>query len=659
MGKFITAAAHLRRAAESNRFGALYLAAALYILISSTTRLILALHEIVQEQIRASALFALMPIGIAYDFITCLYLFAPFALYLLLAPQRIFRLKAQRVFMTLAFFATAFGLLYLGAVEYFFFDEFHARFNFIAVEYLIYPHEVFTNIWESYPVAKALLAVSAITTVLYWRLRHPLDAAMLRNSPFSTRVRPVAVFAALLLIAHAGVNISTGRYSDNRVANELAQNGIYSFFNAVINSQLDYREYYLTVADTEAAERLRKLVAQPNATFIPNSANPIARHIHNPGEPKQLNVIVLLQESLGAEFVGAYGDRRGLTPNLDRVAQDSLMFTNVYATGTRTVRGMEAVAASFPPVPPESIVKRPHNENMFNWSTVMAKSGYTPTFVYGGYGSFDNMNYFFGHNGYKVVDRTDMDEPKFSNIWGVSDEDLFRNALRVFDGQHARGEKIFSIVMSTSNHKPFTFPEGIPGVKATGGGREAAVRYADYAIGKFIETIRTKPYFDDTLIVVIADHGARIYGKEDFPLRSYELPFLVYSPKHVKPGKVDILASQTDVAPTILGMLNISYDSVFFGRDIFTGNPEDRFVVLNHNRDIAILTPGRLTELSFRKGAATYLYDKPANRQVRTERDEERIKDAASVFQAAYDFYVNARYTLPGPYYQFALAAEP
>ena len=196
-------------------------------------------------------------------------------------------------------------------------------------------------------------------------------------------------------------------------------------------------------------------------------------------------MVVLLEESLGAEFVGAYGDKRGLTPNLDRIADESLVFTRTYATGTRTVRGMEAVTASFPPVPAEAIVKRAGNEGMFNWSTVMAANGYTPTFIYGGYGTFDNMNYFFGNNGYRVVDRTTMDEPRFSNIWGVSDEDLFRNALAVFDEQHARGERIFSVVMTTSNHKPFTFPAGVAGrgrARRRPGSRRALRRLRDRAL---------------------------------------------------------------------------------------------------------------------------------------------------------------------------------
>lgn len=634
----------LRRVFESSRFGALYLAAAIYLAISAASRLVLSLLALTQGQLEARALLAVMPIGTLYDLVTCLYLFAPLALYLFLMPQKLFQSKAQRLFMTVAFSAAIFGLMYLAAVEFYFFDEFNARFNFVAVEYLIYPHEVFVNIWESYPVARVLLAISLITAVLMWRVYPLLRASMLQAEGFAARGKIFALFTILLFSVHAAVNINTGRYSDNRVANELAANGIYSFFNAAMNSEMDYPQFYITLPADEATRRLRRLVMQPNSTFVSGNSNPIARHVDNGGPPLLLNVIVVMEESLGADFLGAYGDTRGLTPNLDRIAKDSVMFTNSYATGTRTVRGMEAVSASFPPVPAEAIVKRPHNENMFNWSTVMQKIGYAPTFIYGGFGTFDNMNYFFSNNGYRVIDRTDMDTPKFSNVWGISDEDLFENATRIFDTQHARGEKIFALIMTTSNHKPFTFPEGVPGVPRKGGGRDAGVRYSDYAIGKFFGELKTRPYFDDTMIIILGDHGARVYGKEDIPLRSYELPLLIYAPKHFKPRTVDILTSQIDIAPTVLGMLNISYDSVFFGKDVFKCNPKDRFVPLNHNRDIALFDGSKLSELNFRKTSSTYLYDKQSNRQTKTKRDEEQVNNAASIYQSAYEFYVNRLY---------------
>jgi phosphoglycerol transferase MdoB-like AlkP superfamily enzyme len=255
---------------------------------------------------------------------------------------------------------------------------------------------------------------------------------------------------------------------------------------------------------------------------------------------------------------------------------------------------MEAVSASFPPVPAESIVKRPYNQGLFNWSTVMAKNGYAPTFIYGGYGTFDNMNQFFSSNGYRVIDRTDMDQPRFANIWGVPEK---------------------------------------------GGGRDAGIRYADHAIGRFIDAAHGEPWFENTLFVIVADHGARVYGREDIPVATYEIPLMFYSPKHVKPGKVDTLTSQIDVEPTVLGLLDFNYDSTFFGKDVLREDRPGRFIPMNHNRDVALFDGTHIIEIGFRKTAAEYLYDPVTGKQTRVDIDPEHLKDAITVFQEAFELY--------------------
>lgn len=641
MNRMRQGAIGLRRLGRFELWGWL---AAFYLGVSCLTRLVLIGAALHSRELEWAAILPVMARGFMYDVATALYLFAPLALYLALLPDRVLRMPLHRPLLALFTALSVFGLIYLGVVEYFFFDEFDARFNFIAVQYLIYPHEVFVNIWDSYPVGRVLILAGLATAGLMWRFRAVLARTVAARDPLPVRLAFALTLAALLAIVHLGLNITTGRQSANRVANELALNGIYSFFNAAINSELDYPQYYLTLSDDEADERLRQVIA-PQARYLPGGEH-LERHVQGSGAPRMLHVVVLLQESLGAEFVGAYGDQRGLTPNLDRIARQSLMFDNAYATGTRTVRGMEAVSASFPPVPGESLVKRPHNEGLFNWSTVMASNGYSPTFIYGGYGTFDNMNHFFESNGYRVIDRTDMDEPNFENIWGVSDEDLFRNALRVFDEQHARGEKIFSVVMSTSNHKPFTYPPGVPGVPEQGGGREAGVRYADYAIGKFFEAARTRPWYDNALFVIVADHGARVYGREDIPVPTYEIPLLVYSPRHVAPGHVKTLTSQIDIAPTVLGLLGFSYDSAFFGIDVLHEAQPNRVIPLNHNRDVALFDGHYLVELGFRKTAAAFEYDRRTRTQRPTPIDGERLKDAIAVFQEGYELYREHLYVL-------------
>ncbi len=630
------------------RYAPLAIVVTLFLAVATLTRLVLFARSVPQVDGPWLAFPLVMTVGLLYDAVAAVYLFAPLALYLFFVPERIYQSRVHRALAFAGLFVLSFGVVYLAGVEYFFFDEFDARFNLVAVDYLIYPHEVFVNIWESYPVGRVLAGTAVAAAGVMWFVRRRLAESYATPSRYRTRLPLAAAWIALLALCLVGIDSQTGRVSPNRITNELAQDGAYSFFASAFTNELAYDAYYTTIPEAEAAARVRRLVAQPNAAFLPGAANPLARHIDNPGTPQTLNVVLLVQESLGADWVGAYGDTRGLTPSIDAMAKDGLTFTNVYATGTRTVRGLEAVSASFPPIPSESIVKRPRNEGIFTWAEVMHRAGYTPTWIYGGFGTFDNMNYYFGHNGYEVHDRTDMPTPSFSNIWGVSDVDLFKHAVTVFDLQHARGQRIFSVIMSTSNHKPFTFPDGVPGVRPTGGGRESGVRYSDHAIGAFMAEARTRPWFKDTVFVVVGDHGARVYGKEDIPLRSYELPLVFYSPAHIAPRTVDVLASQIDIMPTLLGLLHVSYDTVGFGRDILAGDPTDRFVMVSHNHDVGLLRHGHLEVLGIRKTSHEYRYDRATNTQVaETEQAEDR-EDAVALYQVGAAMFERQQYRL-GP----------
>ena len=200
------------------------------------------------------------------------------------------------------------------------------------------------------------------------------------------------------------------------------------------------------------------------------------------------NVILIMADDLGYGDLGCFGQTRIDTPHLDRLAAEGARFTQFYATGTRTVRGMEALALSLPPTPGRSVLKRPHNENMFTLGSVLRSRGYDTAFLYGGFGYFDNMNYFFGHNGYRIVDRATVKtkDITFANIWGACDQDLYRWTMREADKEAAAGKPFHFFLMTTSNHRPFTFPDGQIDLPSKVSGRQGGVKYTDYAIGEFI-----------------------------------------------------------------------------------------------------------------------------------------------------------------------------
>jgi phosphoglycerol transferase MdoB-like AlkP superfamily enzyme len=222
------------------------------------------------------------------------------------------------------------------------------------------------------------------------------------------------------------------------------------------------------------------------------------------------------------------------------------------------------------------------------------------------------MNNFFRGNGYDVLDRSNLKaKPRFENIWGVSDEDLFDMALAYADEHARKGAPFFMHIMNTSNHKPYTFRPGLEaiGVQAKGGGRESGVRYADFAQGQFLRDAERHGWFKDTLFIIIADHGARVYGRQEIPLKTYEIPLMFYSPAHLAPRRAEGLVSQIDLPPTLMGLLGLPYTAPWFGQDALHTPEAGRVLLFNHNHHVALMKDGILTTLGLRRKIESKRYD--------------------------------------------------
>jgi phosphoglycerol transferase MdoB-like AlkP superfamily enzyme len=279
--------------------------------------------------------------------------------------------------------------------------------------------------------------------------------------------------------------------------------------------------------------------------------------------------------------------------------------------------------------------------------SVLRGQGYQTAFLYGGYGYFDNMNEFFQSNGYEVLDRTNLKtKPRFENIWGVSDEDLFDMALSYADERSATGAPFFIHIMNTSNHKPYTFRPGLEsiGVKAKGGGRESGVRYADFAQGRFLRDAEKHAWFKNTLFVVIADHGARVYGRQEIPLKTYEIPLMFYAPGRLASRRSDGLMSQIDLAPTLMGLLGLPYTAPWFGQDVLNTPESGRVLLFNHNDNVALMKDGVLTILGLHGTTVSKVYD--AEKDSYHLLPEGVIHDdlAIAYFQTAYELFKSKRY---------------
>lgn len=512
-------------------------------------------------------------VGMAYDLVAFVYLAWPLVLYLWLVPQRIYVSRTGQWLLYGGGAVLLFTLMFVGASELVFWGEFGTRFNFIAVDYLVYTTEVIGNIRESYPLGTWIGLLSLATLVIVWLTRSGLQTRD-GGTRFMQRGKVALVWLLITVVTAFALKGTHKDRTDNAYVNELSGNGVYEFFAAFRSSHLDYARFYRTLPQDEAFKRVRELIKTPEATFISGDPSDLTREIRHAGPEKHLNVVLISIESFSADFLDAFGDTRGITPNLDALISQSMFFDNLYANGTRTVRGLEALSLSVPPTPGDSIVKAHNNENLFSVANVFNDRGYQSDFVYGGYGYFDNMNYFFSHNGYRAVDRSDIAKGEtihHENVWGVADEDLYTLALKQMDQSNAQGKPFFLHVMTTSNHRPFTVPANR--VTQQDGTREAAVAYTDWSIADFLKRARTRPYFDNTVFVITADHCASSAGRTSVPVNRYHIPLWIYSPAHVAPQRVTRLMSQVDVMPTLLGMLNFSYRSRFFGADIFQLEP--------------------------------------------------------------------------------------
>ena len=627
----------------SRQGGALLLAAS-YVLLGSLLRVGLLIAS-AGEVSWGLATFASLLVGLLFDLVMAWFLTLPLGLLGAVCPASWSASRWLRLPLRAAWLFGAFLFTFWKISEILFWEEFGVRFNFIAVDYLVYTTEVVKNIQESYNLPLIIGVVLAVATGLFllWRrlgfVRRWEEGAAADASPrwrdFAALLSPLLV---LLLVAyfvgrHDLKDASAARSSvaerltaglrhmgdvqpgwANSYDAELAKNGEYAFLAAFWANQLEWHRFYPSRPDAVAKLRAT-LLAQGGEAATAGGNDHITRRIKPATPARKWNVIQITIESLSAEYVGCYGSPeyqpKNLTPNLDRLSRESLWFSRCYAGGTRTVRGMEALSLSIPPIPGQSVLRRAGCENLTTLGSVLQAKGYETAFLYGGDGFFDNMNYFFEANGYDIVDLPRQlgrgKQPTFANAWGACDEDAFAWSLEEADRAHAAGKPFHHFVMTTSNHRPYTWPAG----KIDAGlvGREGGVAYTDYAIGAFLKAAQTKPWFKDTVFVIVADHCASVAGKRELEVRKYEIPLFIWSPGNLAPRKFDTMMSQIDVAPTVLGLLGVDYLSRFVGADALAPSYRPRAFISNYQK-VAMLRPdGLLTVLKPVRQAVQYQAD--------------------------------------------------
>lgn len=639
-----------------SRFSLFYFVGILYIVLASLIRIILLIWSAQDAEFTIFNLLRVFFTGFIFDLTVSLSFLVLYLLFLLVLPKRWIGSLVDKCityfYITLILIIAFFSLI----AELPFWDEFGVRFNFIAVDYLIYTYEVISNINQSYPIPLIISFLLLLIVGTYF-LIYKLDVLKntFTNKP-SFRKRavfalPFIVFTFLLL---GFLKNKQADFGNNLVMNEIGKNGAFSFFAAFRSNELDYHTFYPTLKERDAYAELKKLIIQDNQEYVSNEWDNINRITKGEAEIRP-NIILVAIESFSGDFLKAFGNKENLTPNYDKLTENSIFFSNLYATGTRTVRGMEALMLSVPPTPGNSIVRRPNNDHIFSIGTILEQKNYQNYFIYGGDGYFDNMNNFFGGQGFDIVDRDrgnplseeietkrfniPENEISFENAWGICDEDLYKQSLKYADISSKAKIPFFQFVMTTSNHKPYTFPEGK--INLPQGNRNAAVKYTDYALGKFIADAHKKPWFKNTVFVIVADHCASSAGKWEINIDKHHIPAIIYNLPQ-KSIKIDRLVSQIDVMPTLFGYLNWNYNTALYGKDINQMKLGEERAFIGNYRTLGLLKDSVFTQIDDRRKAKQFKV-LSSGMSLLDKKNENLINETISYYQTASERFKNGK----------------
>lgn len=541
-------------------------------------------------------------------------------------------------------------LIFIENATFPFFAQYDVRPNYLFVQYLDAPKEIASLLWKDYAF-ELLLSFLMMAIFALWFVKSrfiALENAFL--TPYGHRLLLLVPILLLLFLGirssfgHRPANISDALYSTNRIINEITKNSLYSIGYAIYSNQknsADMVKEYGKISLNEAYALTSNLLHIPIEDTMRPFYRTVTTHFKS-DKPK--NLVIFIQESMGAQFVRFSGGESHLTPNMNRLGDEAIAFTNLYANGTRSIRGLSALSAGFLPIAGEGILKRTKSQNdFFTIASLLKPYGYKSSFIYGGEARFDNMRSWYLGNGFdEVIEEKDFENPSFRSTWGVSDEDLVIKANEKFKTHAQNNEKFVSVMFSQSNHAPFELPEGKIDFEPNEPKQSVrnAIKYADYAIGKFFELAKKEAYYNDTVFVVIADHNVRVYGDDVVPVKTFQIPAIIVA-KDVTPLKYDVLSSQPDVLATALDLVGLDLDYPILGHSIFSEHKPE-IALMNFNDVYALREKDEIAVIGAGMKPQTFQYEnfklipKTANTQLEQK--------ALSVIHVLNDLYEKKLY---------------
>ena len=526
-------------------------------------------------------------------------------------------------------------LIYIEVATFPFIAQYDVRPNYLFVEYLEYPKEVFSMIFADYKLELSI-ALILIVSFIYFYLKNFKETL---NSIFEmSYIKRALLFIPFLLILFIGIrssfghrpaNISDAMYSSNRMLNEITKNSLHSITYAIyVNAKHGSKKIIKQYGKMDTKEAISRVEKRLNIESLDQNF-PLSRieksHFKNKN-PK--NLVIFLQESLGYQFVEAVGGEKDITPNLNRLSKEGILFRDLYSNGTRSVRGIAGSVAGNFSVPGKGVLKRNKSQkDFFTIAQILKPHGYYTSFIYGGESRFDNMKSWFLGNGFdEIIDEPKFKDPKFVGTWGVCDEEVIIRANKEYKKLYEKNQKFASVIFSTSNHSPFDFPDGKIDLisKVDKKSVKNAIKYADFAIGRFIELAKKEDYYKDTIFVIIADHNVRVYGDDMVPVDMFQIPAIILG-DDIKPLVYKNLATQPDVLATVLDLIGLDLQYPIMGHSIFSDKKEN-ISLMQFNTYYALRSDDKVAVLRPNKDPITFRYQDKHLQKI--ENDRELEKDA-------------------------------
>lgn len=531
-----------------------------------------------------------------------------------------------------------------------FFAQYDVRPNYIFIQYLEYPQEILSLMFKDY---KLELLISFVMMYVGAKTFYKVNFIDFNEAFKTAYIFRLMLLLPVLIILFIGIRSSFGHrpandsdafYSANRIIGEITKNSIYS---------IGYAYYSNSKNSSKMIEKYGKIEIKEAYSLASEALNIPINDIKNPFKrivktnfktqnPK--NLVIFIQESMGAQFVEFSGGEKNLTPNMNRYGKEYLAFSNLYSTGTRSIRGLEAMTSGFLPIAGEGVVKRTKSQHdFFTVAKLLKPYGYKSSFIYGGEGRFDNMKGWYLGNGFdEVIEQKHFTKPTFVSTWGVCDEDLVIKANERFKEYNKNSNKFVSVMFSQSNHAPFELPDNKINF-VNGEPRQSvknAIRYADFAIGRFFELAKKEDYYKNTIFVVVADHNVRVYGDEVVPVSMFQIPAVIIG-ESVKAQTYSNIASQPDVLATALDLIGLDLEYPILGHSIFSKNKQNTALML-FNDVYAFRKDDEIVVLRHDIKPETYKYEN--KKLIKTENNNKLEKSALSIVNVIANLYEDGLY---------------